>query len=110
MQAMTKIPSIENTEDYIYRFEIKKGTPLHDPDKPNLLVFEQFTEPAGVFHSLDVTIFRDGKRANDIEFRNFEHLRDPHLTRVIFSFCDNTQRVSEHDYLLTIILRYFPST
>ena len=39
-QPMTKIPSIEKTEDFIYRLEIKRGTPLHDPNVPHLLAFE----------------------------------------------------------------------
>ncbi len=103
---MTKIPSTEETDDFIYRFEIRKGTPLHDPNKPHLLVFEQCVGPAGSFHSMDVTILRDGKRANDIEFRSFEHLREPNMTHIKFRFCDDANRVSSHDYLLTIILRY----
>jgi hypothetical protein len=102
---MTKIPSIEKTEDFIYRFEIKRGAPLHDPDKPNFLVSEQFIGPSGVFHSMDITVLRDGLRANDIEFLSFEHLRDSNLTYLTFEFRD-AQHVMDHDYLLSVILRY----
>ena len=103
---MTKIPSIEKTEDFIYRFEVKKGVSLHRPDEPHLIAFEQFVGPSGSFHSLDVTILRSGQRATDIEFRSFEHFRNANLTCVKFMFYDYTHRVIEHDYLLTIILRY----
>jgi hypothetical protein len=103
---MTKIPSIEKTEDFIYRFEIQKGAPLHDPDKPNHLVAEQFIGPTGVFHSTDVTVFRDKLRANDVELRGFEHLRDSNLTFVKFTLHDSAHHVPDHDYLLTVILRY----
>jgi hypothetical protein len=102
---MTKIPSIEKTDDFIYRFEIKKGAPLHDPDKPNLLVTEQFVGHAGVFHSMDVSVLRNGLRANDIEFLSFEHVRDSNLTCLRFAFRD-AHHVMDHDYLLTVILRY----
>jgi hypothetical protein len=103
---MTRIPSTEKTEDFIYRFEIKKGTPLHDPDKPHLLVHENWTSVAGSFHSMDVTILRDGQRANDIEFLSFERVRQPDMTFVKFTYYDSTHRVMDHDYLLTVILRY----
>jgi hypothetical protein len=55
---MTKIPSIEATEDFICRFEVKRGSPLHDPDNPNLLLIEQFIGPAGIFHSMDVPVLK----------------------------------------------------
>ena len=104
---MTKIPSIEKTEDFIYRSEIKKGTPLHDPDVPHLLAFELHTGPGGTLHSMDVTTIRDGQHANDVEFRSFEHVRQhPKITYLKFIFHDNSNRVIEHDYLLTVILRY----
>ena len=103
---MIKIPSIEKTEDFIYRIQIKKGAPLHDPDAPHLLTFEQFIGPAGAFHSIDLTILRDGQRANEIEFRSFEHVPQDNITYVKFTFYDNANRAVEHDYLLTVILRY----
>ena len=104
---MTNLPSIEKTDDFIYRIEIKRGTPLHDPDAPHLLAFEQFVgPPAGVFHSVDVTILRDRQRVNDIEFRNFEHIPDRNMTYVKFTFYDYANCVADHDYLLTVILRY----
>jgi hypothetical protein len=103
---MTKIPSIEKTEDFIYRFEIRKGAPLYSSDKPNFLVIEQFIGPTGVFHSMDVSVFRNMQRANDVEFRSFEHFRDPNLTCIKFTFFDNKHHVMDNDYLLTVILRY----
>jgi hypothetical protein len=103
---MTKIPSTEKTEDFIYRFEIKKGAPLHDPGNPHFLVFEQFIGPTGIFHSMDVSVFRNMRRANDIEFRSFEHRGDTNLTFVKCTFHDNAHHVTDHDYLLTVILRY----
>ena len=68
---MTKIPSTEKTDDFIYRLEINRNSPLHDPDVPHLLMFEQFVDHIGQFHSMDVVILRDGNRANDIEFYSF---------------------------------------
>jgi len=103
---MTKIPSIEKTEDFIYRLEIKRGTPLSDPDVPHLLAFEQLINHVGAFHSMDVTILRDGERANDIEFYSFKHARQHDMIHASFTFYDNTNRVIEHDYLLKVILRY----
>jgi hypothetical protein len=104
--GLTKIPSIEKTEDFIYRFEIKRGTPLHDPNEPHLLAFENGTSKAGIFHSLDVTVFRDGQKTVDVELQSFEHWRDSNLTCVRFKFHDTTHNVIEHDYLLSVILRY----
>ena len=34
---MTKIPSIEKTDDYIYRATRSKGAPIEDPNDPDLL-------------------------------------------------------------------------
>ena len=90
---MTKIPSIETTEDFIYRLEIKWGTPLHDPDMPHLLAFEQFIGPAGTFHSMDVTTLRDGQHVKDIEFRSFEHVSQRDMTYTKFTFHDNANCV-----------------
>ena len=104
---MTRIPSIEKTDDFIHRIEIKRGAPLHDPNAPHLLAFEQFVgPPAGVFHSVDVTILRDRQRVNDVEFHSFEHNPDRNMTYVKFAFYDYENRVTDHDYLLTVILRY----
>lgn len=106
---MTKIPSIEKTDDFIFRSEIKKGTAQHDPDAPHLLVFDLFAKPAGPFHSMDVTALKDGFRTNDIEIYSFEHLRHSDIAYVRFKFYDNANLVSEHHYLLTVILRYLTS-
>ena len=103
---MTKIPSIEKTEDFIYRLEIKRGTLLYDPNAPHLLAFDQLTDHVGTFHSMDVVALRDGQRANDMEFHSFEHVRHAGIAHVKFRFYDNTNRVSEHNYILKVILRY----
>lgn len=105
---MTRIPSTEKTEDFIYRFEIEKGTPLHDIKDQNLLVFEHGVDPANSFHSLDVTVLRDGKRAVDVELASFERFPQPEMTYVKFCFRDRAYPVIDHDYLLTVILRYLP--
>jgi len=103
---MTKIPSIEITEDFIYRLEVQKGTESLDPNDPHLLVFDQFVDASGVLHSLDFTVRRDRQRALDVEFRGFKHLRQPNMTYVKLTFHDDGHRASEHHYLLTIVLRY----
>ncbi len=72
---MTKIPSIEQTNDFIYRIEVAKGARLADANCPNLLMFEGYSESVGPLHSLDVTVLRDGLRATDIEFRGCEHIQ-----------------------------------
>ena len=108
---MTKIPSIENTDDFIFRIEIKKGSPPR-ANNPALLVFELFSEIAGTFHSVDVIVLRDGQRTKDVEFQKFEQhrLSDANAIFSRFEFNDNVCRVEEHDYLLTVILRYLTST
>ena len=55
---------------------------------------------------MGVTVLRDGQRVNDIEFRSFEHVPQDNMTYVKFTFHDNTKRVIDHDYLLTVMLRY----
>ena len=103
---MTKIPSIEKTADFIFRSEIKKGTVQHEPDAPHLLFFFLFVTPVGPFHSVDVVTFRDGRRTNDIEFYSFEHMRSGNTAYATFKFYDYANVITEHDYLLTVILRY----
>jgi hypothetical protein len=103
--SLTKIPSIEKTDDFIYRFEIKKSTP-HVSDDPHLLVFEGGVGPGKGFHSMDVTILRDGQRTKNVELRSFEHFPEPNLTYIKFEFYDASHKISDHDYLLTVILRY----
>lgn len=104
--ANDKIPSIEKTEDFVYSLEINKGAPLNDPVAPHLLVFEQFIGSVGPLHSMDVVALRDGQRANDMEFHSFEHVRHAGIAHVKFRFYDNTNRVTEHNYILKVILRY----
>ncbi len=97
---MTKIPSIEKTDDYIYRAKFNKGAPIEEPDDPHLLLFQIFPQATGPFHSMDITILRDGHRANDIEFRSFEHFissDESSLTR-----CSNYM-IAQDRYPSTII-------
>jgi hypothetical protein len=105
---MTKIPSIEKTDDYIYRATRSKGAPIEDPDDPHLLLFQIFPQATGPFHSMDITMLRDGHRANDIDFRSFDHfVRSDHtFAYAMFKLYDRSGPVSEHDYILTAILRY----
>src|SRR3954468_16907885 len=103
---MTKIPSIEQTDDYIYRAKLNKGTPVVEDD-PHLLLFQIFPQATGPFHSMDITILRDGHRANDIEFRSFEHfISTDRFAYAVFKLYDKAGPVAEHDYILTAILRY----
>jgi hypothetical protein len=113
---VTKIPSNQSTNDFIFRKEWQKGYPLRDPDNPHLLVIDGLFNPSnasdepieslGSFHSLDVTVFRDGKQANDVDLLTFHHRR--HEMNFCFSleFSDAQNIVSEHKYLVTVILRY----
>src|SRR4051794_31538790 len=104
---MTKIPSIEKTDDYIYREKFNKGAPTQEPSEPDLLRFQIFTQATGPFHSMDITVLRDGQRANDVEFRSFEHfVSDDKSAFAVFKLYDRSGPVAEHDYILTAILRY----
>ena len=104
---MTKIPSIEKTDDYIYRAKFNKGVPIEEPDDPHLLLFQIFPQATGPFHSMDITVLRDGHRANDVEFRSFEHLVfSDGSAFAVFKLYDRSGPIAEHDYLLTAILRY----
>lgn len=104
---MTKIPSIEKTDDYIYRATRSKGAAIEDPNDPHLLLFQIFPQATGPFHSLDITMLRDGQRANDIEFRSFEHfMSSDRIAYAVFKLYDRSGPVSEHHFILTAILRY----
>jgi hypothetical protein len=104
---MAKIPSTEQTHDFIYRIKMKHEVPSNNHKSRNSLVFEHYTEPVvGTLHSMDVTIVRDGQRATDIEFRSFEHLRELNMIYLKFVFHDKKHQITEHNYLLTIVLRY----
>lgn len=105
---MAKIPSTEKTNDFIYRMEVKSGTSLR-ADDPHLLIIEEFVGPAGSLHSMDITILRDGQRVDEVEFRSFEHSRQPNITYIKLVFYDHAHNVVRHNYLLTIVLRYFAS-
>jgi hypothetical protein len=103
---MVNIPSITKTSDLIYRFEIQRGTRPADPACPNLLKFEGAVTAEGQFHSLDITVMRDGSPAEDVWFESFRHLGRSGVSWVEFSFLDPAHRIEDHDYLLTVILRY----
>jgi hypothetical protein len=104
-ERMAKIPSTEKTDDFIYRFEVKNSSRGVSED-PHLLVFEGGIGPGNGFHSMDVTILRDRQRANDVELHSFERFPEPNMTYIKFAFYDASHMVSDHDYLLTVILRY----
>jgi len=106
---MVRIPSTEQTDDFIYRFEVKQGEPPYDPNIPNLLVFEGHVDPAARFHSMDILITRDGERAFDIDFRSFELQHGKHMNHIKLVFHEPVFPIAEHNYLLTIILRYLVS-
>ncbi len=87
---MTRIPSIKQTEDFVYTLEIKKGVLPNDLDAPHELTFEDFVGAVGPFHSMDVTTLRDGQHTTDIEFHSFEHIRQAKIAHVKFKFFDKT--------------------
>ena len=104
---MTKIPSVEKTDDYIYREKFNKGAPIVEPSDPHRLLFQIFSQATGPFHSMDITVLRDGHRMHDVEFRSFEHVVFTDGTAfAVFKLYDHSGPVAEHDYLLTAILRY----
>ena len=113
---MPKIPSNQSTNDFIFRQEWPKGYPPQDPDNPHLLVIDGLFNPSnasdepiaslGAFHSLDVTVFRDGKQANDVDLDTFHHRRNEMTFYFSLEFSDAQKIVSEHTYLVTVILRY----
>jgi hypothetical protein len=104
---MVNIPSIEKTDDYIFRAELKKGATREADEPVNLVTFEHFAGAAGVLHSVDFVTHRDGQRANDLEFQSFEHhVTSPEIAFVRLKFLDLTSAVIDHDYLVTVILRY----
>src|SRR5436309_1885271 len=101
---MTKIPSTEKTDDYIYRAKRDKGAPIEDPNDPHLLLFQIFPEATGPFHSLDIIVLRDGHRANDVEFRSFEHYAsDEKSAFALIKLYDRSGPVADHEYMLTAI-------
>lgn len=104
---MAKIPSIEKTNDYIFRAELKKGAPREADEPANLVRFEHFIEAPGPLHSIDFVTYRDGTRANDLRFQSFEHhVGPPETAFVQLKFLDPVYAAVDHDYLVTVILRY----
>jgi hypothetical protein len=113
---VTKIPSTQSTNDFIIRTEVDKGYPLREPDNPHLLVIDGLFDPStasdgpiaslGPFHSLDVTVMRDGKQANDVNLETFRHRCHEMTCWFSLEFSDVQHMVSDHKYLVTVILRY----
>jgi hypothetical protein len=103
---MARIPSIEKTDDYIFRMELKKGMVRHPDEPANLVTFEHFAAPTGPLHSIDFITYRDGARAEDLEFLSFDHSPSVGLAFVRLKFLDPAYPAVEHDYLITVILRY----
>ena len=102
---MTKIPSNQLTNDFIFRLERQTGYALHDPEKPNLLVIDGLFDPStvsdepiallGAFHSLDVTVIRDGKQASDVDLIAFHHQRHEMSLWFSLEFSDAQNGVPE---------------
>ena len=111
-----RIPSNQATQDFVFREEWQKCYPLGDPDDPHLLVIGRLFDPSnasdepiaslGAFHSLDVTVFRDGKQSNDVNLNTFHHRRHEMSFWFSLEFSDAQNIVAEHTYLVTVILRY----
>ncbi|MCX7313713.1 MAG: hypothetical protein NTV56_18810 [Alphaproteobacteria bacterium] len=111
-----RIPSTQSSQDFIFRVEVDKGDPARDPDNPHLLVIDGTFNPStcsdepigslGAFHSLDATVFRDGKQANDVDLLTFHHRRNEMTFSFSLEFSDPHNIVCEHTYLVTVILRY----
>ena len=103
---MTKIPCTEKTDDFIFRLEVKKGSPPQFSNDPHLLELITSSNRSRTFHSIDVSVLRDGRGVTDVDFLSFEHSRQDNVTYIRFKFHDNENYVVQHDYLLTVILRY----
>ena len=103
---MTKIPSTQKTDDFIHRLEVKRGSRPNFSNDPHLLEFDHFIESLGTFHSIDVSVLRDGRIVTDVDFLSFDHNRQHNATYIRFKFRDSENYVVDHDYLLTVILRY----
>ena len=111
-----KIPSTQSSQDFIFRVEVDKGDPARDPDNPHLLVIDGMFDPStrsddpiaslGSFHSLDATIFREGKLADDVDLLTFHHRRNEMTFSFSLELSDPQNIVCEHTYLVTVILRY----
>jgi hypothetical protein len=118
--TMTKIPSNQSTHDFIFRIEVGKGYALRDTDNPHLLGIDGFFDPSrcsdepikslGSFHSLDVTVLKNKKHSNEVELRTFHHQRHEMDCWFSLEFSDAGNTVSEHEYLITVILRYLVTT
>lgn len=116
---MARIPSIQpTTNDFIFRQAVEKGSSLPDPDNPHLLVIDGFFNPSnasdepleslGAFHSLDVIVFRDGEQVDDVEVIIFHHHRCKMKCYYSLEFSDAGNTVFDHEYLVTVVLRYLP--
>lgn len=113
---MSQIPSTQRTSDFINRYHHPKSCPLREHDKPYLFAIYGWVTPAtssdepvlaNAFHSLDVVTFRDGVQVKDIDLRSFRHIQRQEHTEFELELCDIGNVVTEHDYIVTVVLRYF---
>ena len=92
------------TIDIRFESEIKKGADLNDPNSPHLAVFEGAIPHVGEFQSMEVGIFRDGKRKHSIGLYSFAQTPKGNSTLVKFQFNDMRRKVIKHAYKLEAML------
>jgi hypothetical protein len=117
---MPHIPSLERTEDLIFRELITRGTQQLACNNPHDFIVDLFFEPLnhfdepkptlGAVHSFAITVRRDGIPANDIQLQHVRHRRGEQFSVLIIQMRDDQCVVAEHEYLVTIILRYLADT
>lgn len=110
---MPKIPSLERTEDFIIRKVIERGSVQPADTEPNCLVEWIFMDPQksmdlppvelDALHSFDITVHRDGQRVGDVHLRSFQSAED---NVIALELVDDNHVVAEHEYVVTMILRY----
>ena len=92
--------------DSPFKKAIKKGDDLNDPNSPHLLKFEDTIPHVGEFQSMEVGIYRDGRRKHSIGLYSF-HLEPRGAgTLVTFQLNDMRRKVIKHDYVLEATLHY----
>ncbi len=95
-----------STIDIPFKVEIKKGTPLNDPNSPHLLVFEGAIPHVGEFQSMEVGTYRDGRRKHSIGLYSFSQIPKGNSTLIKFQYNDSRRKVIKHDYVLEATLHY----